>query len=513
MTKFLRTHKLELTFAAVLGVLYFLFRLPYLTSLPIFTDEAIYIRWAQISLNDASWRFISLTDGKQPMFVWGAMAMMKLFADPLLAGRMTSVACGFLAMIGLWFLTYELFKNRWIAFLTALLFVFYPFAQVYDRMALYDSMVGMFAIWALYFSVLLVRWLRLDIAYTLGGIIGLGMLTKTSAFFNLGLLPATLLLFDIKKPQLLRRLIIWGVLTIIVAGIAFGLYSVLRLSPFFGVIDEKNSLFVYPVNEWIQHPFTFFIGNLRGLTIWLYQYLKLPYVLLILVSLVFLKRFWREKIMLTLYFLAPFIFLALFGKVIFPRFIYFMSLYLLPLAGWGLYEVITVFDKTLLKKQASRLKHNVLAIGIVSVFLFYPGFVSLQFIADPVSVPIANADSSQYINGWTAGWGVKESIAFFDKEAADKKIFIGTEGTFGLLPYALEMYLLQNKNITIKAFWPVGDTLPEEALAAAETMPAYFIFYQPEHTVIPPSYPVKLLKEYKAGNSEFSYRIYQITPN
>ena len=73
-------------------ILFFITRFYNILGLPIFTDEAIYVRWAQIASNDANWRFISLTDGKQPMFVWIAMVLMKFISDPLLAGRIVSVA-------------------------------------------------------------------------------------------------------------------------------------------------------------------------------------------------------------------------------------------------------------------------------------------------------------------------------------------------------------------------------------------------------------------------------------
>src|SRR5688572_22984012 len=97
-----------------LGILtlFFFTRFYNILSLPIFTDEAIYIRWAQIAANDAAWRFISLTDGKQPMYVWIAMILMKLIEDPLLAGRLVSVLAGLGTMIGIFFLTSEIFKNR-----------------------------------------------------------------------------------------------------------------------------------------------------------------------------------------------------------------------------------------------------------------------------------------------------------------------------------------------------------------------------------------------------------------
>src|SRR3989304_10000334 len=189
----------EFVLAILISAAYFSIRLIFFESLPIFTDEAIYTRWAQIALNDSSWRFISLTDGKQPMFVWAAVFFMKFISDPLIAARLVFVLRGFFTLIGLFFLTLELFRNKKTAFLSTILYIFYPFAQVLDRMALYDSMVGTFSVWALYLSIHLVRKLRLDIAYTLGFIIGAGILTKTSNFFSIYLLPFTVILFDFKR--------------------------------------------------------------------------------------------------------------------------------------------------------------------------------------------------------------------------------------------------------------------------------------------------------------------------
>src|SRR5581483_6440546 len=112
--------------AALLTLIYFILRFYNLFSLPIFTDEAIYLRWAQIALHDANWRFISLTDGKQPLFIRVVMVVLKFIHDPLLAGRLVSIVSGYLTMIGLFLLTYTLFKNIKTAFLCALLYIFYP---------------------------------------------------------------------------------------------------------------------------------------------------------------------------------------------------------------------------------------------------------------------------------------------------------------------------------------------------------------------------------------------------
>jgi hypothetical protein len=78
----------------LLSGLYLILRLPNLTLLPIFADEAIYIRWSQVMKAEATLRFLPMTDGKQPLFMWMLMPMLKLIEDPLLAGRLLSVASG-----------------------------------------------------------------------------------------------------------------------------------------------------------------------------------------------------------------------------------------------------------------------------------------------------------------------------------------------------------------------------------------------------------------------------------
>src|ERR1035437_7407185 len=219
---FLSKYKGEILLGIFLTLVYFFLRLIFLNRMPIFTDEAIYVRWAQIALQDASWRIISLTDGKQPMYVWVAMFFMKFIKDPLLAGRLVSVSTGLFTMLGLFFLAYELFKNKTIAFLTSVLYVFFPFAVVLDRMALYDSMVATFYVWALYFSILLVRKVRLDLAFVLGFVIGGGILTKSSNFFSIYLMPFLLILFNFKEKDLVKRFVKFVLLAIFSAGIGYG---------------------------------------------------------------------------------------------------------------------------------------------------------------------------------------------------------------------------------------------------------------------------------------------------
>lgn len=464
--RFVKKNALQISTLTILIFLFFFTRFYNILSLPIFTDEAIYVRWAQIAKQDASWRFISLTDGKQPLFIWVVMIFIKFVSNPLLAGRMASVGAGLMTTIGLFFLGRDLFKNTWVGILSSFLYILFPMALLYDRMALYDSMVGTFAIWGLYFAILLVRKVQLDFALVLGMVTGGAALNKTNGFFTLYLLPFSLLLFDWKHNAKIK-LLKWSGLALIVAVFTYTYYSILRLSPFSHIIEEKNALFIYPFREWIKHPFDYFFSNLFiGQWDWFITYITWPILILIIVSFFITKAYFREKLLLFFWFIIPFTASALFGKTIYPRFIFFMTLSLLPLSAYTLYILF------------GKIKNRFFYISIffLAIFLFLRA--DFLILTDFKNSPIHYSDLNQYNNDWPSGDGVKESIEFFKKQSEKEKIFVATQGTFGLMPYAYEIFLSQDKNIIIKGFWPITETLPQELVETSKKMPVYFVFYQ-----------------------------------
>lgn len=499
---FARAHSREIIAAILILFLYFFTRLYHILDLPIFTDEAIYVRWSQIAEQDAAWRFISLTDGKQPSFVWIAMIIMKFVADSLLSGRLVSVLAGFLTTVGIFFLGREVFKNTRIGLLSSLLYVLYPFSLVYDRMALYDSLVSAFSVWALFLSILLVRRLRLDVSFMLGVVIGGGVLTKSNAFFSIYLLPFTLLLFDWKQKFRGLRLAKWVGLVSFAAIFAYGFYSIQRLSPFFHIIDEKNALFIYPFSEWKEHPFRFFVGNLKGLFDWLLIYLTIPGFLLVFISFFVDKKYIREKILFLFWFSIPFVATALFGKTLYPRFILFMTMPLLVLFAYSLDAIL------------ERAKNIVPKIVISVLFVILMVRADYFVLFDISYAPIPFLDLEQYSNSWPSGGGIKEAVVFFENEARNKKIFIGTQGTFGLMPYSFEIYLVDNPNVKIMGFWPMDRTIPKELQEASKKVPTYVVFYQPCHICemaqAPKTWPVKLIKSYQKGNGPWHLWVYQV---
>ena len=491
--------------------LYLITRLYNILGLPIFTDEAIYIRWSQIALQDTSWRFISLTDGKQPMYVWLTMTFLRYVNDPLLAGRLVSVLSGLLTTIGLFFLAREVFKNNKIALLSSLLYILFPFALVYDRIALYDSLVGMFIVWSLYLEILLVRRLRLDLALILGMIIGLGMLTKTNANFALILLPFSLLLFNFKVSNPKKKLLRWFCLIAITSILANLIYSILRLSPFFYIIAQKNYLFIYSPQEWLQHPFEFLFNNLNTFSNWLIGYATIPFLILIFASFFITYKFTKEKLLLFTWFIIPLVATALFGRLLYPRFMLFMTLPLLLLGAYTLYILMT------------KVKNRSLKALIFLIFIFMFLIKDYYIITDFKKAPLPQSDKGQFITGWPSGVGVAQSIKILQKEAKNKKIFVATQGTFGLMPYALEIYLDKNPNIKIVGYWtdtdqwPSSQKPPKEVISRAKKMPTYFVFYQAcsgcsAIGVAPDAWPVKKIFQIEKTEKGQFYTLYKIEP-
>src|SRR3989344_1683376 len=170
-----------------------LLRFYHLTALPIFADEAIYIRWAQIMRVDPSLRFLPQTDGKQPLYMWVLMPVSKIISDPLLAGRILSGLLGIGTGAGVATLAYLLFKNLRLSLMAAAIWAVLPYSVFFNRMALVDSMLAFFLIWYFTLLYLAISRRRFDMSLLAGFSAGFAWLTKSPAIFALALSPSLLL--------------------------------------------------------------------------------------------------------------------------------------------------------------------------------------------------------------------------------------------------------------------------------------------------------------------------------
>lgn len=486
----------ETVLILVISLVTFITRVTNLLNIPIFTDEAIYIRWAQIGLADPAHRYIALTDGKQPLLTWLMYPLLLLFSDPLFAGRFVSVLSSVLTSIGIYFVSRELFGKR-TAIMATLLYIISPFSLIYNRLALMDSLLSSFGVWSLYLSILLVRLLRLDVALLLGIVIGLGVLTKSSAFFYLFLLPLSLLLFDFKKKKKLTRVFKWIGLSVIALTIAQVMYNSLRLSPWFYIIEQKNYVFIYTLEEFLQKPFVVFLPNLGGLLDILFEYLTYPISMTLVVGVIWgLIEKKKEVIYLFLWFLLPFLALSAFGRVIFPRFILFM---IMPL--------FIIIAYTIAKLRNFAYPKNKLLLLILPLLFVYPLYQLALVLTKPEQVDIPQVDRNQLFDDWPSGYGVKEVISFLEEKSKSGKIVLGTEGTFGLNPAVYEIYLGSNKNVDIHGFWPVSQ-VPDKLIDAASKYPTYLVFKEKQE--VPENWPLKLIGKYRRGKGDSYLLFYQV---
>lgn len=490
---------MEILVISIIVIITFISRAMNLLNIPIFTDEAIYIRWAQIGLVDPAQRYIALSDGKQPLLTWLMYPTLSIFSDPLFAGRIVSVISSVFTVIGLYLTARELFGRK-TAIFSSILYIISPFTLIYDRLALMDSLLATFGIWSLYFQILLIRNPRLDVSLLLGISIGFGTLTKSSAIFYSMLLPFSLLLIDKNKKKLVNRLSKWAILSILSIFISQLMYNSLRLSPLFYIIEQKNYSFILSVQEFMNAPFALLFPNLNGLVSILISYLAVPIFITLLLGLVWSTINRNLKVIFLLFwFLFPFLALAAFGKVIFPRFILFMVTPLFIIVGL---IVSQFFDFAYHKFRFFLI--------IIPIILAFPMYQSYLVLTSPVDVNIHKIDRNQLFDDWPSGYGVKEVISYLEEKASKEKIVIGTEGTFGLNPAVYEIYLGNNQNVEIYGFWPVGE-VPPLLLTKAEEYPTYLIFKETQK--VPDSWPLKLISKYKRGKGKTYLLFYQLVPD
>ncbi len=491
---------------AVVGV-FLVSRLWNILAIPIFNDEAIYIRWAEIFSLHPTHPFMSLTDGKQPLFIWFMGASLRVISDPLLAGRLVSVVTGLIGMIGIYRLTKELFSDKLTALMAALMYLVYPYSLMYDRMALYDSTLAMFAIWALYLEVILVRRNNYKTALITGLVIGGGMLTKSGALFFIYLLPLSLLLFPFKSKQIFqdKNLMKWLKAAALAVIIALAMYSLLRLSPNFKVIAQKNSEFTLSINEWIHHPFSQLPVTLSLIWDFVFHYSTWTFLLLVPTALFIDKRFFRQKLLLLSWCLLPMAAFALFAKLVYPRYILFMMMPLLPLVAFSL---VSIFRNIQMKY---------IGLSIVIILLLPMLILDFKIITDFAHSSAPERDRYAYIEGFYSGVGVKDVVNILESKSQHQKIYVATHGGFGLMPQSLQDYLYKNPNITIESFAGLGNQPPAQVLDAARRYPTYHVFSAPCPTctsigVAPEGWKVKEIYRYKRIEDNSYLTLVEIVP-
>lgn len=403
-------------------------RLIRLELIPIFADEAIYLRWSQLISFQPQSLFVSLSDGKTPLFMWLLAPLLRFTSDPLLTGRLLAIFGGLNILLASYFLARQLFNLK-VARITAALIVVNPFLFFYDRLSLTDSLLTGLIVWLIYAGLLLLQTPKLNRGVVLGFLAAAALLTKPSALLYLLLIPVWLLsksptswVTNLKKSAPAAALAIF---------ITAAIYNLQRASDAFHMISRRSADYLQPIGELLQNPIQFFPNTAKVFIGWLNQY-QTPWFLLFFILAITIAIYKKNSkaLILSLFVFIPFIIQASVGKIVYPR-------YLLPLIPPMLIIVSWLIS---LRK-----------IGAVIFILLSITWLNFdqQLLTNPETTPLPYIEKEQYFYTWSSGYGLKEITEFLNLLPADQKVVVATEGSFGTLPNGLDIYFYNHPSVQI----------------------------------------------------------------
>ncbi len=438
---------------------YLLIHLIRLAHFPVFADESIYIRWTQLIMDDPQrYLFFPMNDGKTPLHMWLMVPFQHLFDNQLFAGRFVSVLAGLFQIFVIGQITKTLSGRQKTVYLSMILTTILPFWYFYHRMAMTDALLTLF------------------VSTTVLGFINISklqapspkLITLTSLSFFLAIMtkiPAVLLLPSIilyplffkskvtknKSVKVSKSIIrnpyfvklIHLSLPIMMSLLAF--FSLKLVTPSFGSLFSRGSDFLFPVSDVLLHgKWQDTLINIPSYFHYFASYMTWPVILLNIYGL-FSKKLQKQHFFLILsacLFAGP---IVLLGRNVFARYYMPVIIFLTVSAALALQEIIDTYitkQKDLKKRALSSLLVVFIITGIIS-----PSFNFIYaHITDYDKTPFVSSDRSQYLEEWSSGHGITETVEYINNQAKDHSIAVATEGRFGTLPDGLLIYF-HNKDV------------------------------------------------------------------
>jgi len=448
--------------------LYLISRFQNLLAIPVFGDEAIYLRWSQIIKNEETMRFVPVGDGKQPFFMWLTVPFFKIFSDPLLAGRAVSVMSGLGIIFGLYFIFFFISRHRWQSLLPVIIYLFLPFSFFFDRLSLPDNLLSFFGVFSLLFALLLSKYPRFDLSMVLGLTLGLAWLTKSPAIYFLALSWFTFFLYSPKNFK-------YWYLPLISSLIAFTIYNILRLGPQFHMIGLRNLDYVWPIGEILKHPLDPLKPHLIDL-FHIYRQFIGAILVLLLVFLRYRLPLATNKLILVLvaWWLGPVILNCAVAKSFTARYI----LYTLP-------SLILLLSLIFFKISA-KLKYLILALLLIPNLIY---IINLSLTPFTASLP---STESGYLSDWTSGWGIKPASDYLKLRAKSANVIVGTEGGFGTLPDGLQIYTDHIFHLTVIGVGLKFEQLPSSLVNARQYGDEVYLLINKSRNILTPLELAKL---------------------
>lgn|GEM_PF-3235972 len=446
-------------------VLFFAFRFVSLNSLPIFNDEAIYLHWGQAITNDASnWKLPLILDGKQPGYfvILGIAELLPL--DPLFVGRAVSIFFGFVTFLVTIVIAERFFScTKSAKTFLIILFCCVPFVVFFDRMSLTESPVTACSMVALFFFLKIRERPQYTASFLLGTTLLIGWLMKSTMLVVI--FPMIVIAVkDIvnKKDRNYERLSFYAIALSVFGCVALTFF----LSPYFQLIHAKEATRMLSLNDVLHFPFALWVGNFSKVVSWFFLYLTPGVFLAVVIGTV---KNWRQKEhdILWICWMVPVLVEVFLIPGLTSRYVSFVAPMMLLTAALGLDYLKSRFWQ---------------ADFLISGLAFFAGVVliisPLIFYDYAKILPLAGADFSQYVTGWTSGYGVNEAARWLGSQAQTQpRIVVLLRADSGNPESAMLVYLQHFPKVQFFAiqtfFAPENATQKQEILA--QHIPVYFV--------------------------------------
>lgn len=447
-------------FFLVIPLSYFAGRIINLAKFPIFNDEAFYIHWAAIIRDHPGSLWISLVDGKTPLFYWINALTIGLFKNPLISGRAISVASGMLTICLFYAAGHYLGRFR-SGIIAGILYLLLPYAFFNDRLATVDSFHTALITACLYMSI------RCSHSETLSlsGAIGLG-LTMAAAFLaktpTLLFIPLPLLMILLtRKDRLEHATLLKLLLAYSVLAITMIIYLTCDV-PMIGSGGSRifhRSRFFIPIGELLQFPVEMWARNFRDLGGYLWTYFTPTLTLIGIASiLVSFLRHRRTTFLIALWTLAPMAAMLLLTRETFSRYYLVVVVPMLFLIGLEFDHFVEWAGKS---GEQGKVRGIIVILTIPAMILFFKDSIppDLAYMYCPNGSPLVARDQWQYLDGYPSGYGIDRVVNYLKNQAAMRRITVFTTMNWGNPDDAVLLYLRGVPDAqVVECFW--WDKLP-----------------------------------------------------
>lgn len=376
--------------------------------LPIFNDESIYMRWGAGFLQDPSHWWAWTLDGKQPAvaITFGIFQMLPF--DPLISMRLASILWSCVTFFSLYLLSSSdllrgsvlsstndsrLRGNDKLSIYALLLLTFCPYLILFDTLAMSESVITALFSVLLFLALSLIHRPKVWKGLAIGIFVAVGWWYKTTILLAIPLIFLTLIRTRTKWISQWKKT---GTGLALGWFVGFSMITPVLFNPnleygttmsYIPRVLTLQQVLAFPVGQWLV--------NWSAILQWCIGYGAGVLFLLWVVALWRFRKNPRTQI-IAVWILIPLAFEAFLVPSLAGRLI---AMIIPPM-------IISVAD------YFSRIQKTIALYCMIPVIVSGVIVSSMPntFFSLLTPLPAAKADFSQYVAGWTSGYGVKEAI-------------------------------------------------------------------------------------------------------